>query len=478
MDEPDPIRVVYVNSAFTRIWGLAVEDLYASPLRWTEAIHGEDRERVRTNFQHWLDDAAEPLYSAEYRIVRPDGELRWIRDRGTKLRDAQGKVIRLQGIAEDITQQRTAELALAESRQSRDALLEGNPSPSWLKDCSSRFVVANRAWFARHGIPVHDIAGKTDLDFFGAARDAISRVEDQCVIDTRKVMHYERKGPYADGAEYAETVKAPLLDSQGKVVGIVGISHDISARKHIEDAMHELNQSLAHKTAELSALNTELEAFSYSVSHDLRAPLRRISGFGNFLLKDNFEQLDAEGQNRLQRILVASEQMGRLIDDLLTLARISRQAMSLREVNLHGLATQALGVLAEAHPGRQIEIVIEPALQITADAGLMRVVVDNLIGNAWKFTGRCAHARIEMGVAAGAGERVYFVRDNGAGFDMNYAGKLFAPFQRLHTVQQFEGTGIGLATVKRIIARHEGRIWVDSAVDRGTTVYFTVGKTA
>jgi light-regulated signal transduction histidine kinase (bacteriophytochrome) len=297
-------------------------------------------------------------------------------------------------------------------------------------------------------------------------------------MDTRKVMRYERKGPYADGAEYAETVKAPLLDSAGNVVGIVGISHDISARKHSEDVLHELNKSLAHKSAELSALNTELEAFSYSVSHDLRAPLRRISGFGNFLLKDNFAQLDNEGQNRLQRILAASEQMGRLIDDLLTLARISRQSMSLREVNLDVLATQALGVLAEANPGRRVEIVIEPALKITADAGLMRVVVDNLIGNAWKFTGECAHARIEVGASAGDGERVYFVRDNGAGFDMTYAGKLFAPFQRLHAAQQFEGTGIGLATVKRIIARHEGRIWVESAVDRGTTVYFTVGSAA
>jgi light-regulated signal transduction histidine kinase (bacteriophytochrome) len=297
-------------------------------------------------------------------------------------------------------------------------------------------------------------------------------------METGSVMRYERTGPFADGAEYAESIKAPLLDSAGNIAGIIGISHDISARKRTEDAARAMNLSLAQKTAELSALNTELEAFSYSVSHDLRAPLRRIAGFGSFLLRDNFDQLDADGKNRLQRILASSEQMSRLIDDLLTLARISRRAMSRREINLDALAMQVVAALGEASPDRRVDIVIEPDLKIIADPGLMRVVLDNLIGNAWKFTGKRDDARIEVGATLSGGERVYFVRDNGAGFDMHYAGKLFAPFQRLHTQQQFEGTGVGLATVKRIVARHEGRIWVESAVEQGTTVYFTVGGPA
>jgi PAS domain S-box-containing protein len=383
--------------------------------------------------------------------------------------------MRVQGIAEDITEQRQAERALEENRQRRDALLESNPDPSWLKDCDSRFVAANRAWFARHRIAPHNIAGKTDADFFDAGRAALLREEDRCVVQTRAVVRRERTWEFGDREGWIETVKAPVLDSAGNVTAIIGISHDITAHKHNELAVRKMNESLAHKTAELSMVNAELEAFSYSVSHDLRAPLRRISGFGNFLLKDNFEQLGAEGRSHLQRILAAGAQMGQLIDDLLQLARISRQPMSWREVNLHALAGPVVAALGEAEPGRRVEVVIEPALTITADPGLMRVVLDNLIGNAWKFTGKRADARIEMGAATSGGERVYFVRDNGAGFDMNYAGKLFAPFQRLHTQQQFEGTGIGLATVKRIIARHEGRIWVESAVDRGTTVYFTVG---
>jgi signal transduction histidine kinase/ABC-type amino acid transport substrate-binding protein len=253
-------------------------------------------------------------------------------------------------------------------------------------------------------------------------------------------------------------------------------------RMRLDRRIRQLNQELEERvrvrTAQLEAANHELETFSYSVSHDLRAPLRSISGFGSLLLQDNFEQLDTEGKARLQRILAASERMGQLIDDLLKLARISRQSISPRRVDLRALATEVIAALREASPGRRIEVTIAPDLTVEADVGLMRVVFDNLLGNAWKFTGKRDDARIELGSAISDGRRAYFVRDNGAGFDMSYAGKLFAPFQRMHTPQQFEGIGIGLATVKRIVERHHGRVWIESAVDRGTTVYFTVGGPA
>ena len=253
-------------------------------------------------------------------------------------------------------------------------------------------------------------------------------------------------------------------------------------RMRLDAQIRELNLDLEERvrlrTAQLELANRELETFSYSVSHDLRAPLRSILGFGNFMLQDNFEQLDAEGKARLQRILAASERMGKLIDDLLKLARISRHPITPNTVRLHALAAEVAAALAEAHPHRRVEVVIAPDLAVNGDTGLLRVVLENLLGNAWKFTGKRADARIELGVASVDGKRAYYVRDNGAGFDMSYAGKLFAPFQRMHTQQQFEGTGVGLATVKRIIELHQGRVWIESAVGHGTTVYFTVGDPA
>lgn len=226
---------------------------------------------------------------------------------------------------------------------------------------------------------------------------------------------------------------------------------------------------------DLQTANEELQSFSYSVSHDLRAPLRSIAGFSNILQTNNSRQLDAAGRANLERILVAAARMAKLIDDLLSLAQVSRQDISLSRFNLSELAGEIADNLVQAHPQRRVNINIKPDMLVRADPGLMRIVMENLIGNAWKFTGKLEQARIEAGAAIIAGTTTYFVRDNGAGFDMTYAGRLFNAFQRLHHSKDFEGTGIGLATVKRVIQRHHGKVWIESAVDRGTTAYFTLG---
>jgi signal transduction histidine kinase len=261
-----------------------------------------------------------------------------------------------------------------------------------------------------------------------------------------------------------------LLIVLAAVAGFVLLRERRSARLKAE-----LEQQVNERTAELERSNRELESFSYSVSHDLRAPLRAIDGFSQALLEDCAAQLNASGRDYLMRIRAATSRMAHLIDDLLTLARISRTPMMRAPVDVSALADDIVRELHHSQPERQAEFHIEPGLEAHGDHDLLRVALVNLLGNAWKFTGRQALARIELGSSVnGAGERVLHVRDNGAGFDMTYADKLFGPFQRLHRQEEFPGTGIGLATAKRVIARHGGRMWADSRPGQGATFYFTL----
>jgi signal transduction histidine kinase len=233
-------------------------------------------------------------------------------------------------------------------------------------------------------------------------------------------------------------------------------------------------QALRRAKEAAEAANRELETFSYSVSHDLRAPLRAIDGFSQALLEDCAEKLDSRGKDYLKRVRAAAQRMARLIDDLLELSYVARTDLRRGEVDLTGLARDIAAQLRRMQPDRDVEFAIQEGLAAIGDGPLMRVALENLIGNAWKFTGKKARARIEFGASMKNGEPIYFVRDDGAGFDMASTGKLFGPFQRLHSARDFEGTGIGLATVQRIIRRHEGRVWAEGAADRGATFYFTV----
>ncbi|MEJ2210295.1 MAG: ATP-binding protein [Anaerolineae bacterium] len=237
-----------------------------------------------------------------------------------------------------------------------------------------------------------------------------------------------------------------------------------------------LEDLVAERTAELRAVNQELEAFAYSVSHDLRAPLRSIDGFGQALLEDYGRDLDGTAHDYVRRMCAASQRMGGLIDDLLHLSRLTRREMHRQVVNLSVLASSVARELRAAEPHRRVHMVVAGGLTAYGDPGLLRILLENLLGNAYKFTARHATARIEFGAAQEEGETVYFVRDDGAGFDMAYADKLFGAFQRLHRVTEFEGAGIGLATVQRIVHRHGGRVWAQGAVEQGATFYFTLAS--
>jgi signal transduction histidine kinase len=237
-----------------------------------------------------------------------------------------------------------------------------------------------------------------------------------------------------------------------------------------------LEARVAQRTQELTYANQELESFSYSVSHDLRAPLRAIDGFSQALLEDEGERLSAQGRQLLQRLRTAATRMGQLIDDLLQLSRVGRSEMRRERVDLSALAHQVAEELRRSEPGRDVRFDIAEGLEAQGDARLLRVALENLLGNAWKFTSRCPTARIELFAENRQGRPLYTVRDNGVGFNMAYAGKLFSPFQRLHKATDFPGTGIGLATVQRIVHRHGGSIEADAGPGTGATFRFTLGE--
>lgn len=268
--------------------------------------------------------------------------------------------------------------------------------------------------------------------------------------------------------EFQEPIPALRADELGDLARdanamAVSLDRHISERQRIEDALKSANQ--------------ELEAFSYSVAHDLRAPLRGINGFSRALVEDYRSVLDAQAQEYLDRIVVATERMGQLIDALLSLSRLTRADLRREPVNLSRLADAVVKQLRASQPERVVDFVNEGEIIVQGDAPLLRALLDNLIGNAWKFTGGRPRSRIAFGVEDSGGTLAYYVRDDGAGFDMAYAKKLFAPFQRLHTEREFAGTGIGLATVQRIVHRHGGRIWADSKVGQGATFRFTLPNT-
>jgi signal transduction histidine kinase len=325
---------------------------------------------------------------------------------------------------------------------------------------------------------------------------SLDRVLQTASADTMAIQKYDVRRP--DGVfeeRYWSPVNSPVLGPDRRVEYIIHRVEDVTDfvrqkpqlagntaefRARLEQMEAEIlrnSQEVQAVNRQLHAANAELESFSYSVSHDLRAPLRSIDGFSQALQEDYADKLDEKGKDYLQRVRASSQRMGELIDDLLKLSRVTRGEMRCERVDLTGMALSLAADLQKSAPDREVEFIIADGLTAKGDARLLRIVVDNLLGNAWKYTGKHPRARIEFGFAQNNnGRSAYFVRDDGAGFDMAYADKLFGAFQRLHKQTEFAGTGIGLATVLRIMHRHGGRVWAEGEVEKGATFYFTLSS--
>ncbi|MBZ0124759.1 MAG: PAS domain S-box protein [Rhodocyclaceae bacterium] len=435
-------------------------------------VHPDDRALVERMWAAALEGAP---YDIEHRIVS-GGETRWVREQAELVFDAQGHPVSSTGTVLDITERRQAEQRLRLAATVFEYSLEGVT----ITDGEGVILSANRAFGEITGYRPEEVIGRNPRllqsgrhgpDFYRAMWDSVRE---------KGYWRGEIWNKHKNGEIYPELLGiCAVPDGDGRPAHYVGMFTDISELKRSEAAMRQFNTELERRvderTAALTASNKELEAFSYSVSHDLRAPLRAIDGFARIIAEDYADRLDDAAQGHLARIRAASQRMATVIDDMLELARIVRIEPERRDVDLSALAAVVCEELPE-DPARRIELVIAPNVHGRADPRLMHIVLQNLFHNAWKFTGRRETARIEFGATEIDGERVCFVRDNGAGFDPAHSKNLFGAFQRLHRPDEFAGSGIGLATVQRIVQRHGGRVWAESTVGHGAVFYFTLGE--
>jgi PAS domain S-box-containing protein len=358
------------------------------------------------------------------------------------------------------------------------ALIDNTSAVIYMRDLAGRYMLINREYERLFHVAREEIIGLTDHDLFPPEIAADFRANDLQALERKAPMQIEETAPGEDGPHTYITVKFPLIDHAGEPYAICGISTDITDRKRAEEQVRVLNDELEERvytrTAQLEASTRELDAFAYSVSHDLRAPLRSLHGISQILMEDYADSLNEEARAYLVRLQVNATHMGQLIDDLLRLSRATRTELTRIPVNLGSIATSVIDELQGDDPSRQVQFETADALQASADPRLLRLVLQNLLGNAWKFTANAHPARISLGSCLHKGQQTFVVQDNGAGFDPQFAARMFEPFQRLHSAEDFGGSGIGLAIASRVVDRHGGTIWAESTPGNGATFFFTL----
>jgi len=497
MDEQG--TVIEWNQAETKITGLNREEVVGKsfwevifPLLSVEEKNSAFLEQYRRNFINALADEQSPMFGGPIERVfhKPDGEAHFIRQALFPIKTETGHLIG--AIVSDVTQRKLDEISLQESEEKFRAFMQQALDGFILIDETGNIIEINKGAEALTGLAYQDVINHPAWEIMvrfvppeqrsQAYRDWAKDL--MCMgLDTGEspIFTHPFEGIlYRSSSEktYIRQAAFPIKTNLGYRIGI--IVSDITERKLAEDEIRLLNAELEkrveERTAQLTTMNQELESFSYSVSHDLRSPLRSINGFSQVLLEEYpGKPIDDAGLAYLNRIRRATEHMGQLIDDLLNLSQISRSGVHMGKVDLVRLAREMMEDLRQTDPEREVDVILPASLVVWADQNMMRIVVNNLLDNAWKYTRNTHSAVIEMGCLQQESGPVYFIRDNGAGFDMTFSDKLFGPFQRLHSSTEFEGTGIGLAIVKRIIHRHGGTIWAEGMINRGATFYFKLG---
>jgi PAS domain S-box-containing protein len=434
---------------------------------WLDAVHPDDR--VAT-VEMWARSVFTVVpYELEHRLRRRDGVYRDFSVRAVPVVGDDGTVREWAGIHTDITERKRTEQTLRDGERRFRELADAMPQIVWAAGPDGHFDYYNRRWYDFTGRP-EGLGGDeswTDVVHPDDQKECLARWHSATQSGDAYEIEYrlrEKSGTYHWFLRRA----LPVRDPAGKITRWFGTCTNIDAVKRTEAVLRRAN-------AETDSANRELEAFSYSVAHDLRAPLRSIDGFSQAILEDNADQLDAQGKSHLTRVRAAAQRMALLIDGLLSLSRVSRSELHREHVDLTQVARAIGERLHETDPARDVAIVVEDGLTADGDARLLAAVMENLLDNAWKFTSQRPTARIEVGLTARNGGTAFFVRDDGAGFDMAHTGKLFGVFQRLHKASDFPGTGIGLVTVQRIVRRHGGEIWAEGQVAGGATFFFTLG---
>lgn len=457
------------NGGATRHYGYAAEEMVGRPFSMLIPPDQPDD----------LLDILGRIESGELTIrfesvrIRKDGSRLSVSVNVAPIADAAGNVVGASTIARDLSDRDRAEAELRAAAHYARSLLEASLDALVTISPEGKITDVNAATEQITGLARERLIGTDFSEYFTQPERARSGYEqvfrDGLVRDYPLVIHHA-SGALTDVLYNASVYR----DASGEIIGVFAAARDITERKLAEELIHDLNEDLRRRARELETANRELEAFSYSVSHDLRAPLRAIDGFSHALLEDYSDVLDDAGREYLNRVTNAANRMGALIDSLLMLSRLSRREMDVETVDLSAIVREISRNLAEEDPGRGVSFSIADELHASADPVLIRNVLENLLGNAWKFTSREAEAHIEFGLATVDGQPVFFVKDNGTGFDMTYADKLFGAFQRLHDQGDFPGTGVGLATVARVIHRHGGRVWAEGSPGEGAIFYFTL----
>jgi PAS domain S-box-containing protein len=455
---------IYFSDRWFRYTGLTPEQSHGRG--WSTPFHPDDKQ---TAWEAWnRATATGETYRIESRLRAFDGTYRWFLMLGEPLRDTAGNVQKWFGTCTDIHEIKQAQAALTESDERFQAMANGIPQLAWMAEADGHVSWYNQRWYDYTGTTFDEMQGWGWKSVHDPA--FLPKVLDlwQSAIANAEPFDMEFPLRGADGLFRVFLTRImPVKDAQGRVTRWFGTNTDISDRKEVEDR-------LERRTAELAVANRELEAFTYSVSHDLRAPLRHMGGFARILTEDCGPSLSQEGQRYLLRIIDGTQRMGLLVDELLKLARLGRHALVLQPTDLNSIVEDIVILLEPEAAGRTVQWKIDALPNAPCDAVLIKQVFQNLIGNALKFTRTRETAVIEIGCRLEESKYVVFVRDNGVGFDMKYSDKLFGVFQRLHRAEEFEGTGIGLVTVQRIIHKHGGQVWAEAELNKGATFCFSL----